>query len=444
MHREDAFIPGRSEIPVLYYRYSKGDVRMSVVANETRAEIDRIIDSHTLRSSEALRRLLRYLADQSLSSNADQLKEYTIGVDAFGKSANYDPREDSTVRIQVGRLRQKLAEYYQGEGKDDPILVELPKGHFKLVWSERAPAVASSPGPRSIRWYVLPLIVVLLVGSFAWSLALAAQLREARRESLSNRAPLTPELEALWAPFLATDRPLLVVVSAPLFVAMPGTGYLRDMSVNRPEQIPNSPAVTALMKALKIEHARPVYDYANFGNLTVTFLLGKLLGARKPQMSIVNSSEVTWRQLSEANLLFIGSPKFFSQPSRMPIEQPLSLETAVGVHNLHPRPGEPSNFLDETGPNASNGVTYALVSHTPGPLVNGDIESFAGSTSAGIVGAVQWFTGPSSAKTMAKILRKPSGDLMRYYQVVLKVTFQDGVPIETSYVLYRELQSPAM
>ena len=98
----------------------------------TEFQIERILQSETLRSSEALRRLFRYLADKTLDGQADQLKEYTVGIEGLGKPATYDPRQESIVRIQAARLRQKLSDYYHGEGKLDPIVVELPKGHFKL------------------------------------------------------------------------------------------------------------------------------------------------------------------------------------------------------------------------------------------------------------------------------------------------------------------------
>src|SRR5205823_640006 len=84
----------------------------------THAEIKRILHSQTFRNAEVLRVLLRFLGEKSMSGEADQLKEYTIGIDALGKPSTYDPRQDSGVRIQVGRLRQKLAEYYRLEGKD--------------------------------------------------------------------------------------------------------------------------------------------------------------------------------------------------------------------------------------------------------------------------------------------------------------------------------------
>src|ERR1700686_2902460 len=87
-------------------------------------QVERVLRSETLRTSEALRRLLRFLADKVLSGEADQLKEYSVAIDGLGKPSTYDARQDSTVRIQMGRLRRKLAEYYQTEGKDDPVVIE--------------------------------------------------------------------------------------------------------------------------------------------------------------------------------------------------------------------------------------------------------------------------------------------------------------------------------
>src|SRR5580704_17141639 len=100
-------------------------------------EVERILHSNTFRNSDALRRLLRFLADKSSSGEGDQLKEYSIAIDALGKPATYDPRNDSTVRIQMGRLRQKLAEYYRVEGQNSEWVLELPKGRFKLTCEPR-------------------------------------------------------------------------------------------------------------------------------------------------------------------------------------------------------------------------------------------------------------------------------------------------------------------
>src|SRR5580692_11820901 len=111
-------------------------------ANQT--QVQRIIQSKAFRTSEVHRNLLHYLAEKSLAGTADSLKEYTVGLDVFAKPASYDPRQESVVRMHVARLRQKLADYYRTDGIDDPILVELPKGGFKMTFEPR-PAPAAQP-----------------------------------------------------------------------------------------------------------------------------------------------------------------------------------------------------------------------------------------------------------------------------------------------------------
>src|SRR5947207_11472801 len=100
-------------------------------------QIQRIIASKAFKTSEVHRNLLTYLADKSLAGEAQNLKEYTVGLDVFGKPSSYDPRQESVVRMHVGRLRQKLAEYYRTDGADDPVIVDLPKGGFALTFDAR-------------------------------------------------------------------------------------------------------------------------------------------------------------------------------------------------------------------------------------------------------------------------------------------------------------------
>src|SRR5271169_2035266 len=114
---------------------------MVLEVEAARAEVERISQSKAFRNSDVLRHLLTYLADVSLSGNADDLKEYTVGVDALGKPPSYDPRQESAVRMQVARLRQKLTEYYRTEGVEDPVIVDLPKGGFKVTFEPRPAAV---------------------------------------------------------------------------------------------------------------------------------------------------------------------------------------------------------------------------------------------------------------------------------------------------------------
>ena len=420
------------------------------------AEIERILDSSTFRNSEALRRLLKFLAEKMLSGEADHLKEYSVGIDALGKPATYDPRQDSTVRIQVGRLRQKLAEYYRTEGKHDPWIIDLPKGRFKLTCEENlvstaaemadtVPAVAVAPQPRPVpvgrlRSRVSLALGLALVLALLWGAAATYQLYRERQDTRMFRAMWTPELDQLWHPFYSSTRPLVVSIADPPFVQFKGFGAYRDLTLNRWDDIIKSPAVIAIRKALSNADVQPNLYYAPIGEVNASFLIGKLLGPRVPALSLLRTSELSWQQLSDNNVLFIGAPVFFeNQLGGLPVRLEL-VNARPGIHNLHPAPGEPAVLSDKlpTG-TAEDGEVYVLVSRVPGPLGTSEVESFTSNRTPGRIAAVEWFTNPAYARTLVNKLRKPNGQIPRYFQVLLKVKFKAGVPTETSYVLHREV-----
>src|SRR5215467_9500738 len=101
------------------------------------AQVDRLVESHTLHGSESLCKLLRYLAEHVLDSPSTPVKEYQIATEVFGRAPDFDPQTDSTVRVQVGRLRVKLVEYYAKEGVGDTVVVDLPKGTYLPVFRQR-------------------------------------------------------------------------------------------------------------------------------------------------------------------------------------------------------------------------------------------------------------------------------------------------------------------
>jgi hypothetical protein len=412
------------------------------------AQIERILQSSTFRSSDALRRLLRFLAEKLQSGEADQLKEYSVGIDALGKPSTYDPRHDSTVRIQMGRLRQKLAEYYRTEGKDDTLIIELPKGRFKLTCEPRPVAVEAVaepvevvPSKRSLPFGAAVALGLMLAAAGTWALVATVQLSRERQESKIFHAIWTPELEQLWRPFLETQRPLIVSIADPPFVQFEGFGAYRDLQLNRWEDIFKSPEVHAIQKALHgAAMSKSVY-YAPIGEISASFLIGRLLGPRVPALSLLRTSELSMQQLADNNVLYIGAWVLFADRlSGMPAKLDLTFVRG-GIRNDHPLPGEESFYSDQSaaGSTAEDGEVYALVTHLPGPRVSSEVTAFTANRTPARLAAVQWFTDQAYARTLALKMRKPSGEIPSYYQVVLKVKFKDGVPTETSYVLHHEV-----
>ena len=116
-----------------------------------RAELERILASAPFASSHRSQRFLRYVVENSFDDARESLKEYAIAIEVFQREASYDPAIDATVRVEAGRLRARLREYYAEQGRNDTLVIDMPKGGYRATFTEReaagsAPALADPPG----------------------------------------------------------------------------------------------------------------------------------------------------------------------------------------------------------------------------------------------------------------------------------------------------------
>jgi adenylate cyclase len=102
---------------------------------DVKNQLDKILASSLFIQSLRQCRFLQYVVEETLSGNTDRLKGYSIAVEVFDRDETFDPAIDSIVRVEAGRLRSKLREYYQTEGIDDAIRIELPKGKYSPVFN---------------------------------------------------------------------------------------------------------------------------------------------------------------------------------------------------------------------------------------------------------------------------------------------------------------------
>src|SRR5215472_15846814 len=106
-------------------------------AERVRGQLERILASATFADAERANKFLRFVVECTLDGRASQIKESVIGVEVLGRNPSFDPKTDPIVRVEAGRLRARLSSYYQSEGKEDPILITLPKGSYVPEFSER-------------------------------------------------------------------------------------------------------------------------------------------------------------------------------------------------------------------------------------------------------------------------------------------------------------------
>jgi serine/threonine-protein kinase len=119
---------------------SRGAAADGPSVESVKSQLARILASRGFAHAERLSRFLRFVVDQTVEGRGDELKEYLLGLEVFGRGESFDPRIDTVVRVEAHRLRAKLKEYYENEGRDDALLIDLPKGSYVPAFHKREPA----------------------------------------------------------------------------------------------------------------------------------------------------------------------------------------------------------------------------------------------------------------------------------------------------------------
>jgi hypothetical protein len=405
-----------------------------------REELDRILSSETLRGSESLRRLLGYLGEAYLAGNARQLKEYTIGRDVMGKPEDYDPRVDSSVRVQIGKLRQRLEQYYREEGTEAQARIVLPKGHFELG-IEAAPNGVERQGggvraPQEVRWRMAAVILGLMAlaaaiwGTVGW-----------RRANLQRDAAetLSAELREFWGPFLGSPKPLMVVLGSPLFVRF-HNHYFRNPWANDWEEVEKAVPLEAMRKLLESPTApSETRRWTPLGEAMAAFRLASMLAPVKREVLLKRSTTLAWEDVKTNNIVFLGPSKFNRQIAELPVAQDFVIEGG-GVKNLRPQPGERSEYRRDSPPELEEiPADYAVVTRVRGLEGWGELLVLASSSTEGTLAAAEYVTTSAHLREMMGRLRE-GGRLPERYQVLLLCRFKAQVPIRTEYVTHHVLK----
>ena len=403
------------------------------------AQIEKLNRSAILHGSESLCKLLRYLGEHSLDSPGASLKEYQIATEVFGRPADFDSRVDSTVRVQTGRLRSKLAEYYAAEGASDRLVVEIPKGAYSLTYHfrpvvEPPPPVAAPPLPilpktppaprqRSypLSWFLISIcigVLVVLAGGFALA-----------RFMMPPPAPQTdpppPALKIFWKAFINSPEAPLVVYSNAEFVGRPETG-LRYFK----------PGVDA-GKAI-LDH------YTGVGEVMAVHNLDDVFASLNHQIHIKRGRLLTWDDAKGSDLIFIGSPSenlslrelrgtqdfVFARKPTAPRKGDLM------ISNLHPALSEQAFYLASDGPITED---YALVALTNGMNPSRHVLILAGITTFGTQAAVEYVC---RAARLDELISK-IGPSIPPFEALLRVKVSGGVPVESDLVSWHVHALPA-
>lgn len=402
-------------------------------------QIEKLTKSHSLHSSESLCKLLRYLAEHSLIHPGIALKEYQIATEVLGRPAGFDPQSDSTVRVQAGRLRVKLAEYYAQAGADDPVLVEIPKGSYALTFTLRpakpglALGAVPSIGPQEEKAVVLPanrgwaiaviVLSVLLASSFITSAILLSGQRSRTQAATAPTAP--PELQTFWNRFVTSPQQPWVIFSNGSFIGRPETGmrYFNPATDKRSFIMDHYTGVGEVLAIHQLDH---VFE-----------MLNRPLRVKRGALFSLDDAK-------NNDLIFVGSPSENLTLVDIPGTKDFVFQRLddgprkgdLAVFNVHPQPGEAKYFLG-TPANQPTTDDYSIVSLLPGLDPSRSILILAGATTFGTQAAVEYVCREDDVRGLLHRLNVSRPAELKPFEAVLHVKIAHGVPVTTDLIALR-------
>ncbi|MDX2043914.1 MAG: hypothetical protein SF097_22055 [Acidobacteriota bacterium] len=410
---------------------------------EKEQALDSVLRSGIVREHSNLYLLLDWLGRKSLDASVEPLKEYTIGVEALGKPSDYDPRLDPTVRVDIGKLRTKLKDFFQNGGSALPVHLEIPKGRYDVsflrvepVSTALAPAMVLDeiPAAKSQRKFhvlaavALLVLAVIVVAAFRFTQPTAAET-----------SALAPELQQFWQPYLASGKPTLLIFGTPMFVRLDRYFY-REPRLNRWEDVETDEEVSLAAKALRTSEKRPSFKFTGVGEAESLFMLTRMLTEQRATLSVKRSNNLSWEDLKGRHVILLGSQKYNPQILKFPYQ--LKFEADRGrVTNLFPAAGEIVEYNNVFREKFGEAVeTYAVISVFPGLDPQTRVTMLACSSNEGTGGAAEYVTRLDTMKELfQKMNLTPGQPLPEAFQAVIRVKLNEGVPVQLSYVTHHVL-----
>jgi hypothetical protein len=458
-------------------------------ADQCQQQVQRILKSATFRNAVTLQQLLQFLTARVFDGGAEALKEYTIGVEAFGRPQDFDPKTDTIVRVQIHRLRQKLTEYYEADGSRDPILVEIPKGHYLPSFeavsdpntnnrrdpARESDAIISTATPRvgqkvdgsglgvdqkrGLPGWILSsrsavaasaLIAVFAMGFFFGN----KQLRNgvsgmpaiaSSQLALANSAD---PVRAFWARFLGNDSAPVIAFPDAVFLlddsndlfrfrrgASDDRGALVDSHLA--QQFASNPSLVAKAGQLYYENG-----YTGAGELQGIAMLSNLLGQMGVKATVKPSRDITPDDLRQHNVILLGSPFQNVAVAQLIATGDFNFKNPDSRHeqwraqivNAHPRANEAPTYGTERDPSTQALKTdYGIITIQPGVIPGRYIAVLGGLDTTGTEGATMFATSRPGIEELSKALAASGAtegkNEMPIFQALIRVRLEKGYDV---------------
>jgi LPXTG-motif cell wall-anchored protein len=379
------------------------------------ALVQRVASSRQLGKASQLREILLYVSRRALMENASSISEQEIGCKVLGRRPDFNPNEDNIVRAQMRHLRQKLEEYFNFEGADEPLILTIPKGgylpHFEARPTPATPQVAPKTGTSKrmtiLLWAALAGLVIF--GAVLW-----------RRQAAAVRGPVAAEAAALrsdpiWPRIFPAGRETSIVVADTCMVMLQDILDV-DVSLSEylnggyPEKLIAPVADPKLHAALKLIAAR---QYTSLGDATIAARLMEVSHHYTAHTDIRYSRDVNVREFKTGNFILIGSRRGMPWVQLFEPQLNFNLEEDRQTRQFHfgnraPAPGEKASYCLSKAQGAGR-ETYADIALLPNLAGTGYVLMLSGIDMAATEAAGELVARTDFPATLARLLNSRPG-----------------------------------
>jgi hypothetical protein len=437
-------------------------------------QVQRMVHSKTFQSAPTLQQLFRFLSTRSLEAHTDEIKEYTIGVEALARKQDFDPKTDPIVRVQVYRLRHKLKEYYELEGSQDCILVDIPKGHYlpkfeaikpppsnlhpvpvpEPVIGQVAGTAARTKEPYagfSLRAKVI--VILFALAAFAAGFWTDHYRHRSQQDALTIRPGQdleqpTDAVKAFWTTFIGEDPAPIVAYADPVFL-LDGSSdlfrYRHGASDDRGARVDPHLARQFASNPALVAKAGPLYfdnGYTGTGDVVAVAMLTSLFTQMGAKPTVESSHDITTNDLKQHNVILLGSSFQNVAVAQLPTQGDFLYLASDSLHDLwgdrivntHPQGNERTDYRTERDPATGTlKADYALISFQAGVVPGRHIVNLGGLDTKGMEGAVLLATSKSGVEELSRALpeidQANPKDKIPSFQALLRVNLEKGYQV---------------
>jgi hypothetical protein len=410
----------------------------ALAADPKWAAVNKVANSPRFARAPLLREFLLYIAEYELSGHSEEITEQKIGYRVYKRSEVYSPADDNIVRVSAHQLRVKLREFYESEGKDEPWIVEIPKGKYVPFFrkrSENIPDAHPHPSKKIHPGYWLAAAAALMIAAILlWPYA-------ARNHSEPHLAAAPPNL--ITSIFSGSSLPVNVVMSDEALVLMQsmlGQRFTLEEYTNQTYR--NVP--TALKGNREAEHLWQVLanrQIVNVGDAGISTRIRDSLTelAPSPVVEIHSAQNMRPRDFLGGNFILLGESssdpwvEMFGE-NRFNFQfSPDITHFPRPIFNIHPRAGEQKFYAADLAHN----VSYARVAYIPNVTGTGHVLLIAGTSMEGTEAAAAFCLQPESVALLRRDLGLSDGKPLPAFEVLLFTSAKGGAGVSARIVSAR-------